>query len=81
MHIMSENSSRIGQLDFIVIGDEKCGAAWVSEMFRQHHHVFIPEQKELHYFNRKCGESRIGKLQLQQTGTVLYRFFNDEAAK
>jgi len=53
---MLENSSTTGQLDFIVVGAEKCGTTWLSEMLRQHPQVFIPEQKELHYFNRKFGE-------------------------
>jgi len=53
---MSEISNTIGQLDFIVVGAEKCGTTWLSEMLRQHPQVFIPEQKELHYFNRKFGE-------------------------
>lgn len=43
-------------LDFIVVGAEKCGTTWLSDMFRQHPQIFLPEQKELHYFNRKFGE-------------------------
>lgn len=43
-------------LDFIVAGAEKCGTTWLADMFRQHPQIFIPEQKELHYFNRKFGE-------------------------
>ncbi len=45
-----------GKLDFICVGAEKCGTTWLAEMLRQHPQVFLPAQKELHYFNRKFVE-------------------------
>ncbi|RMD62244.1 hypothetical protein D6833_07165, partial [Candidatus Parcubacteria bacterium] len=44
------------RLDFLVVGAEKSGTTWLADMLRQHPQVFIPAQKELHYFNRKFGE-------------------------
>lgn len=41
------------KLDFIVVGAERCGTTWLADMLRQHRDVFIPVQKEIHYFNRK----------------------------
>lgn len=36
---------------FIGIGAAKCGTSWIAEMLRSHPRIFIPEEKELHYFN------------------------------
>lgn len=43
-------------LDFLVVGAEKCGTTWLADMLKQHPQVFVPEEKELHYFNRKFVE-------------------------
>lgn len=45
-----------GRIDFICVGAEKCGTTWLAEMLVQHPQVFLPKQKELHYFNRKFVE-------------------------
>lgn len=45
-----------GRIDFICVGAEKCGTTWLAEMLRQHPQIFLPKQKELHYFNRKFDE-------------------------
>lgn len=44
------------KLDFLVIGAAKCGTTWLADMLRQHPGIFVPAQKELHYFNRKFAE-------------------------
>jgi len=44
------------KLDFLVVGAEKCGTTWLADMLKQHPQVFVPEGKELHYFNRKFVE-------------------------
>lgn len=44
------------KLDFLGVGAEKCGTTWLADMLRQHPQVFVPEEKELHYFNRKFVE-------------------------
>ena len=36
--------------DFFVIGAQKCGTTTLYGLLRQHPDVFLPEQKELHYF-------------------------------
>ncbi len=43
-------------LDFVVVGAEKSGTSWLSDMLKQHPQIFIPPQKELHYFNTKFVE-------------------------
>jgi hypothetical protein len=43
-------------IDFLCVGAEKSGTTWIAEMLRQHPQIFIPFQKELHYFNRKFVE-------------------------
>ena len=43
---------------FLVIGAQKCGTTWLAEMLRQHPDVFMPRQKELHYFNRKSNYAK-----------------------
>jgi hypothetical protein len=37
--------------DFFVISPPKTGTTWLAENLRQHPEVFIPEEKELHYFS------------------------------
>lgn len=39
--------------DFLVIGPQKCGTTTLYGLIRQHPDVFLPPQKELHYF--ACG--------------------------
>ena len=36
---------------FICVGAGKAGTTWLWEMLRQHPDVFLPEEKELHWFN------------------------------
>lgn len=43
-------------IDFIVIGAGKSGTTWLAGMLRQHPDIFIPERKELHYFNTRYGD-------------------------
>ena len=47
----TNGSSREGRFpDFFVVGGQKCGTTLVYGLLRQHPEVFLPEQKELHYF-------------------------------
>ena len=36
---------------FLVIGAQKCGTTWLAEVLRQHDEVFLPKEKELHYYD------------------------------
>lgn len=38
--------------NFIVVGAEKAGTTWLHEALSQHTGIFLPQVKELHYFNR-----------------------------
>ena len=44
-------------IDFLILGAEKSGTTWLADMLRQHPDIFIPEQKELFYFNKQFFES------------------------
>lgn len=39
------------RVDFFVVGAPKTGTSWLAAMLQQHSALFIPEQKEIHYFN------------------------------
>ena len=39
--------------NFLLIGGQRCGTTWLSEMIRQHPDVFAPATKELHFFDKK----------------------------
>ncbi|WP_372586977.1 sulfotransferase domain-containing protein [Salinibacter ruber] len=36
---------------FVHIGAQRCGTTWMYKCISEHHRVFTPEKKELHYFN------------------------------
>jgi hypothetical protein len=40
------------KIDFIGIGAAKAGTTWLADNLRNHPQIFIPEKKELIYFNR-----------------------------
>ncbi len=37
--------------DFLIIGPQRTGTTWMHECLVEHPHVFMPEQKEIYYFN------------------------------
>jgi hypothetical protein len=37
--------------DFLIIGAEKSGTTWVYRCLKRHKNIFMPEVKEIHYFN------------------------------
>jgi hypothetical protein len=39
--------------DFLGIGAQKAGTTWLWENLRRHPEVFVPDRKELHYFDNK----------------------------
>jgi len=44
--------------NFMLIGAQKCGTSWLAAMLRQHPDIFVPEKKELHFFNLKSNYAR-----------------------
>lgn len=38
--------------NFLIIGAQKAGTTWLAEILNQHPDVFIPIQKEIHFFNK-----------------------------
>lgn len=38
--------------DFLIIGPPQCGTSWLHENLSCHPDVFVPRQKQLHYFDR-----------------------------
>jgi len=43
-------------VDFVGIGAPKSGTKWLWARLREHPHLFLPEQKELYYFNEESFE-------------------------
>ncbi len=41
----------VRRLDFLVIGAGKSGTTWIWQFMRSHPQVFVPDDKELNYFN------------------------------
>lgn len=39
------------KIDFIGLGAEKAGTTWLSDALREHPEIFVPEEKELFYYN------------------------------
>lgn len=39
------------KVDFMCVGAAKCGTTWLYQMLNQHPDIFIPDCKEVHYFN------------------------------
>jgi len=37
--------------DFMIIGSQKCGTTWLSEMLKKHPLIYIPKKKEIHFFD------------------------------
>ena len=37
--------------DFICIGVQRAGTTWLYECLKEHPEIFVPETKELHFFN------------------------------
>ncbi|MEW5941138.1 MAG: sulfotransferase, partial [Chloroflexota bacterium] len=54
---MNNHSLTPSSIRFLIVGAEKSGTTWLADMLRQHPQVFIPAQKELHYFNRAMDEA------------------------
>jgi hypothetical protein len=45
------SQTKKSSVDFIGVGAEKAGSTWVADMLRQHPEVFVPEKKEVYFFN------------------------------
>lgn len=41
------------ELDFVGIGASRCGTTWISKCLADHPEVFVPAEKELHYYNNR----------------------------
>jgi hypothetical protein len=49
------------RLDFLVIGAGRSGTTWIWRFLRNHPQCFVPEEKELHYFNEEPMDPRAGR--------------------
>jgi hypothetical protein len=50
-------ADRLPLPDFLGIGAQKAGTTWLWENLRQHPEIFVPDKKELHYFDNKFDQS------------------------
>ncbi len=55
-------------IQFLGIGAAKAGTTWLADMLTQHPQIFIPKQKEIHYFNKEYNED---------PGIENYNYFKD----
>lgn len=63
-------------MDFFVVGAEKSGTTWLAEMLKLHPQVYVPDNKELHYFNRRFDEApEIENYNFDKPITWYYSFF------
>ena len=46
------SAARLALPDFLGIGAQKAGTTWLYENLRRHPELFLPEEKEIHYFDR-----------------------------
>ena len=52
-----KSKSRLCLPDFLGIGAQKSGTTWLAQNLRCHPEVYLPESKELHYFNQNFHRS------------------------
>lgn len=38
--------------NFMILGAQKAGTTWIANMLKHHPEIFIPEDKEIHFFNK-----------------------------
>ena len=50
-------ANRLPLPDFLGIGAQKAGTTWLWENLRRHPEIFLPDKKELHYFDNKFDQS------------------------
>jgi len=51
--------------NFFIVGAPKCGTTSMTEYLKQHPDIFIPEEKEPHYFGSDLEYPRITKTEAQ----------------
>ena len=60
MYLAKRLSAKILNLrlpDFLGIGAQKSGTSWLYENLKLHPEIYVSEQKELHYFDKKLNDS------------------------
>jgi len=67
------------QLNFIIIWAAKSWTTWLANMLRQHPDIFIPEEKELHYFNKQYAADPSIENINQKRGIERYKNFFKKA--
>ena len=46
--------------DFLYIGGPRCGSTWIYNCLKEHPEIFVPNLKEVQYFNNKLGRYKKG---------------------
>lgn len=49
----ADQQAKLASINSLIIGAEKSGTSWLSTIVSAHSGAFIPERKELHFFNNK----------------------------
>ena len=45
--------------NFLFIGTAKAGSSWIFEILREHPQVFVPDAKDLHFFDKYYDRRRV----------------------
>lgn len=51
--VPEDQQAKLAAINFLIIGAQKSGTTWLSAVVAAHPDAFIPERKELHFFNNK----------------------------
>lgn len=55
--VISAKFLRLSMPNFLGIGTQKAGTSWLYENLKQPPQIYLTEQKELHYFDKKINDS------------------------
>lgn len=61
--------------NFLVIGAEKSGTTWLYECLKKHPEIYLPDTKEIHYFNRLRSDHSVRDRFLEHDISWYERFF------
>ena len=64
---------------FSVIGAEKAGTTWLYDRLRRHPDIFMPDVKELHYFNHRNSNLEVPANNYEKQDLDWYKAHFEEA--
>jgi len=55
----SGDAATLAAPSFLIIGAQKSATTWLHQMLDAHPDVWLPQEKELHYFDEKLWNPRV----------------------